>query len=768
MVNLDEQFIQESDGSTQGVYFDVGTSEELGGGYGILVVDSGGQVQEEGISDTDGQAIFGDSASDEGSGTVTGTGSELDLGSSNLLVGNYGFGFLTISNGGAVDAGEVDVGAGEEADGLSGGSGTITVDGINSSLNIAELNLGGNDQGLSGYGALLIENGATVVASSRQGSSVLGSSVVQLSNGLLESPSLSVFGEISGSGTVSGLIYNAGQIIAMDGTLDLTGELSGTFGGWTVADGAVLEIDGSIDVGVVIQFGGTSGVLSLGDPADALGTIIGYAAGDTIDLNNDEYGIGSQATLAAGNVLQIPELDGGAFALQLDPAADYSADSFDLASDGASGTAITEGPITTQGVACFLAGTSIATGRGQVAVEALVIGDEVRTRTGCLCPIKWIGHRRIVCRRHSNPHEVFPVRIHAHAFGHDCPRRDLWLSPEHSVFDENVLIPIKCLINGMTIVQETWDEVTYWHVELERHDVISAEGLPCESYLDNCKRSAFANGGVTVQLQPNFAPDENCEAIWEAAGCAPIRIDSNAVARVAARLRLQARKLGFSPARKRRSRPIPPSVTISDLIEPLQPDWYLPNYPDVAAAGIDAVTHYANWGRREGRLPCPEIELVRALGLVDLGTLPITMPDVVAAGVDPVEHFCRLGWRERRRPNPYFETGWYLDTHDVPDDMNPLLHYVLWGENQGLAPSRHFDPNWYRRRYAIKPSVSALAYHLKHRRTGQFSPLPGFDLAAYTVVHAATLLPNRDPYAHFLAIGRFAVAGIAETDRLAA
>ena len=52
-------------------------------------------------------------------------------------------------------------------------------------------------------------------------------------------------------------------------------------------------------------------------------------------------------------------------------------------------------------------------------------------------------------------------------------------SPDHAVFIDGVLIPVRYLINGRTIVQEPADEVTYYHVELPRHDVIFAEGLPC-------------------------------------------------------------------------------------------------------------------------------------------------------------------------------------------------------------------------------------------------------------------------------------------------
>jgi hypothetical protein len=36
--------------------------------------------------------------------------------------------------------------------------------------------------------------------------------------------------------------------------------------------------------------------------------------------------------------------------------------------------------------------------------------------------------------------------------------------------------------------------VTYYHVELAAHDVILAEGLLCESYLDTGNRAAFVNG----------------------------------------------------------------------------------------------------------------------------------------------------------------------------------------------------------------------------------------------------------------------------------
>ncbi len=145
--------------------------------------------------------------------------------------------------------------------------------------------------------------------------------------------------------------------------------------------------------------------------------------------------------------------------------------------------------------ACYAAGTRILTERGEVAVENLRVGDRLvthfRTRGA---PIVWLGHRRVDCDRHPRPHDVWPVRIRAAAFGPGRPHRDLLLSPDHAVFLSGMLIPIRLLVNGQTIVSEQVGGITYWHVELSGHDVILVEGMEAESYLDTGNRSAFANG----------------------------------------------------------------------------------------------------------------------------------------------------------------------------------------------------------------------------------------------------------------------------------
>ncbi|MBV8459249.1 MAG: Hint domain-containing protein [Acetobacteraceae bacterium] len=183
-------------------------------------------------------------------------------------------------------------------------------------------------------------------------------------------------------------------------------------------------------------------------------------------------------------------------------------------------------------VPCFAEGTLIRTTRGDVPVEELREGDLIPTEFGgAAAPVVWIGRRTVDCARHPEPRKVWPVRVRAGAFGPGRPARDLWLSPDHAVFFEGVLIPVKYLINGAAIAQVQVDRVTYYHVELPRHDVILAEGLPTESFLDTGGKCMFENGGAPMGLHPDFAILR-----WEAEGCAPLVVTGPEV--VAARRRL--------------------------------------------------------------------------------------------------------------------------------------------------------------------------------------------------------------------------------------
>ena len=64
-------------------------------------------------------------------------------------------------------------------------------------------------------------------------------------------------------------------------------------------------------------------------------------------------------------------------------------------------------------------------------------------------------------------------------------------------------------------------------------------------------------------------------------------------------------------------------------------------------------------------------------------------PDVAAAKLDAVKHYFDNGFREGRNPNRYFDTSWYSSNN--PDvsaaGLNPFLHYVLYGAREGRKPA---------------------------------------------------------------------------------
>ena len=154
----------------------------------------------------------------------------------------------------------------------------------------------------------------------------------------------------------------------------------------------------------------------------------------------------------------------------------------------------------------------------------------------------WIADRELP--RAPDSASVWPVRIAAGAFGEAQPSRDLLLSPDHAVFVDDVLIPVKHLINGYSITQVPVDRVTYYHIELPGHDVLLAEGLPVESYLDTGDRSNFANGGGAISLHPEFMA-----GMWEAKGCAKLVVTGPVLEMVRARVAMIASDLVPSDAK---------------------------------------------------------------------------------------------------------------------------------------------------------------------------------------------------------------------------
>ena len=340
----------------------------------------------------------------------------------------------------------------------------------------------------------------------------------------MKTPGRTVFnaGAITGFGVLAGAIGNTGTITATGGTLTLAGSIdgSGTIG---VATGGVLDVQQAVTASEVVAFAG--GKLRLESLATMLGTIDTFASGDRIVLP----GVTADgAAFASGLTLT----DAGTAVGTLTLAGNYAGDTFRV------GNSLGTSDVT---VACFAEGSRIALADGERAVEQLRAGDVVRLADGGTERVRWIGHRRLRCDRHPEPRAVWPVRIAAGAFGPGLPARTLRLSPDHAVYCDGVLIPVRYLVNGATVRQEPVASVSYWHVELDRHAVLLAEGLPAESYLDTGNRAAFANGGTVAQATPEFS-----RSVWAARGCAELLTEGARVAAVRRRLLSRAAALGYA------------------------------------------------------------------------------------------------------------------------------------------------------------------------------------------------------------------------------
>jgi hypothetical protein len=300
-----------------------------------------------------------------------------------------------------------------------------------------------------------------------------------------------------------------------------------------IGAGGTLDLGSGAVAGSGLNFAGPGAVLDIGGTALPTTAISGFAPGDRIDLTDIVPGAAPSGSIDSATDTLHVSAGGASYALTLAPG-NYAGETVRVTGDTGSGSLVQ--------LACFAAGTRIATNTGDRAVEDLAVGDHVYTNDRRLAPVRWVGRRTVDCRRHPRPEQVMPVRIVAGAFGLGVPRRDLLLSPDHAVFTGGVLIPVRYLVNFTTVAPVAVDAITYFHVELDHHDVILAEGLPAESFLDTGNRAAFANGGGHVDLHADFA-----RRVWDAEACAELVLAGAKLAVARRRLQARAAELAATP-----------------------------------------------------------------------------------------------------------------------------------------------------------------------------------------------------------------------------
>ena len=261
-----------------------------------------------------------------------------------------------------------------------------------------------------------------------------------------------------------------------------------------VASGGVEQVEGGSASGTVVAAGGTQ-----------------YAGGTVIAAvvqsgGTEVYGSGvlSETSMEAGAVLRM----GGAIAsfsfssasdvlsvsyggisgprtADFQLAGNYSGEEFVLS--GSDSLELAEIP-------CYCAGTGILTDHGEVPVEALRVGDRLVTLGGAARRLRWIGRRSFAGEFIRRNPDLLPVTIRAGALDGVLPRRDLSVSPNHALYLDGVLVPALCLIDGHGVTQaRAVARVDYHHLELDRHDIVFAEGAPAETYREDGNRLMFHN-----------------------------------------------------------------------------------------------------------------------------------------------------------------------------------------------------------------------------------------------------------------------------------
>jgi serralysin len=157
--------------------------------------------------------------------------------------------------------------------------------------------------------------------------------------------------------------------------------------------------------------------------------------------------------------------------------------------------------------ACYAPETRIATPSGEVEAGALRAGDMVRTLAGSAARVRWVGRRHVRAEVFASDPSRRPIRIAPGALGPFCPRRTLVVSPMHALWLDGVLVPAALLVNGGTIRRlAPRGGFAYVHVELDRHDVMLAEGAAAESFIDLDTRWMFENAADA----PAYGPREEC------------------------------------------------------------------------------------------------------------------------------------------------------------------------------------------------------------------------------------------------------------------
>jgi hypothetical protein len=376
------------------------------------------------------------------------------------------------------------------------------------STNVAPVSVynSGTIQGASGgglnYGAIVLAGGGSVTnfTGGHINANVTGAYGIKIYGG---AGTVTNAGTIDGGGGNAVDLYGAGtNELIVDAGASFVGNVVNTAGSTGIILLASGASTGTLSGGLGTEYlnfptvsfaSGAKWVVTAPAAHAASYTFDGFNPTDTIDVTG--FTATSLTTLAGGTGVV---LNSAASHVTLHFGASISSFGF---TTGAFGTDIT--------TVCFCKGTQILTPAGEVGVESLAVGDLVVTK-GAAEPrrITWIGKGQVLATRGQRGLAT-PVIVRKGALSPNVPNRDLHVTKAHSLYFDGVFVPVEFLVNHRSIV---WDdraqEVEIYHVELESHDVLIANGAPAESYRDDGNRWLFqnANDGWNGAPQEPYAP----------------------------------------------------------------------------------------------------------------------------------------------------------------------------------------------------------------------------------------------------------------------
>jgi Hint domain len=491
-----------------GVYLSSGgsvtntTSASLtGGDTGVCIRGSAGTLVNDGsIAGTNGWGVelgAGGSVTNAASGTIIGDfAGVFFVDSTGTVVNDGSIGSTNPSgNGVYLDSGGTLTNAGM----IAGSGGTaVSFGGTGNNLLVLDPGYGLSGAavgGASASNALELASAASAGALSRLGTEFVDFQQTTIDagaswtfNGANTIEAGATLTELNGATlTASGTLVNDGTI-SIDASTMTAGGLTGI--GVTMIDASsTLEVQGTVAGGETLMFAGSGAYLNFDNPGSVAGSVTNFAPGETINLK----GVDPGSVTYSGGFLNF---NGGSFALSL---ANPGTVTVSGSEDGAS---------VSVSALCFCTNTLITTPSGERPVQQLAVGDMVTTHRGVARRIVWVGTGKVLATQ-GRRDAATPIIVCQGALAHNVPNRDLRVTKGHSLYIDGVLIPVEFLVNHRSIF---WDdnaqEVELYHIELETHDVLVANGAPAESYRDDGNRWLFrnANSGWGLPPQTPCAP----------------------------------------------------------------------------------------------------------------------------------------------------------------------------------------------------------------------------------------------------------------------